>query len=444
MMRRRQARTLDRHPPEIGPSLPHELQDKNMPDASLGESSASIRRRRVARYLHTESGAAVLLVIVTVVALAWANSPLSDAYFELWHLDVGFDFGPLGLHMDLHHWVNDGLMVVFFFLIGLEVRQEFAHGSLRDRSRARLALIAGVAGVVLPALVYVLIVGLAGSEGLHGWGAVVGTDTAFMLGTLAIVGPRLSGQLRVFLLTLTVVDDFLAVSIIGIVYSEEIRVVPLLIALASLVGLWLLGRNRQWRATPYVLIVIVLWLATVYSGIHASLAGMAAGLLIPAYATQRHKVVAARQLFRDFWQSPSAASARAVDCGLSQGISVNERLHEFLRLPTALLIVPVFALANAGVDLRGGLLAEAFGSPVTWGVIAGLVLGKLLGIGLITLAAVRLGAWGACRRVSEWGACSVVRHCPESGSPCRCSSSGSRSARPPTWAAGRRSACSCR
>jgi len=337
-----------------------------MPDASLGESSANIRRSRVARYLRTESGAAVLLVIVTVVALAWANSPLSDAYFELWHLDVGFNFGPLGLHMDLHHWVNDGLMVVFFFLIGLEVRQEFAHGSLRDRSRARLALIAGVTGVVLPALVYVLIVKLAGSEGLHGWGAVVGTDTAFMLGTLAIVGPRLSGQLRVFLLTLTVVDDFLAVSIIGIVYSEEIRVVPLLIALASLVALWWLGRTRQWRATPYVLIVIVLWFATVYSGIHASLAGMAAGLLIPAYATQRHKVVAARQLFRDFWQSPSAASAHAVDRGLSRGISVNERLHEFLRLPAALLIVPVFALANAGVDLRGGLLAEAFGSPVTW------------------------------------------------------------------------------
>jgi Na+/H+ antiporter NhaA len=220
------------------------------------------------------------------VALAWANSPLSDAYFELWHLDVGFDFGPLGLHMDLHHWVNDGLMVVFFFLIGLEVRQEFAHGSLRDRSRAGLALIAGVAGVVLPALVYVLLVGLAGGQGLHGWGAVVGTDTAFMLGTLAIVGPRLSGQLRVFLLTLTVVDDFLAVSIIGIVYSEEIRIVPLLIALASLVALWWLGRTRQWRAMPYVLIVIVLWLATVYSGIHASLAGMAAGLLIGAALVQ--------------------------------------------------------------------------------------------------------------------------------------------------------------
>lgn len=346
---------------------------------------------RVTRSLRTESGSALLLVLVTAVALLWANSPFSEAYFGLWHADVGFDLGPFGLHMDLHHWVNDGLMVVFFFVIGLEVRQEFAHGSLRDRSRARLALIAGVAGVALPAVIYVLVVGLSGGEGLSGWGAVVGTDTAFMLGALAIVGPRLSGQLRVFLLTLTVVDDFLAVSIIGIVYSEEIRLVPILIALVCLLGLWLLGRARQWKATPYVLLVVVLWFATLESGVHASLAGMVAGLLIPSYATQRQKVVAAKQLFRDFWQSPSAASARAMDRGLSRGISVNERLHEYLRLPTALVIVPVFALANAGVDLRGGVLGEAFASSVTWGVIIGLVIGKLLGIGLVTFAAVRLG-----------------------------------------------------
>lgn len=204
---------------------------------------------------------------------------------------------------------------------------------------------------MLPALVYVLLVGLAGGQGLHGWGAVVGTDTAFMLGTLAIVGPRLSGQLRVFLLTLTVVDDFLAVSIIGIVYSEEIRVVPLLIALASLVGLWLLGRtppvagnavcvdrDRAVVRDPCLRHPCLPW------------PGWLRELLIPAYATQRHKVVAARQLFRDFWQSPSAASAHAVDSGLSRGISVDERLHEFLRLPAALLIVPVFALANAGSE----------------------------------------------------------------------------------------------
>lgn len=333
----------------------------------------------------------MLLTLVTLMALVWANSPLSESYFQLWHQDVGFDVGPVGMHMDLHHWINDGLMVIFFFVVGLEVRQEFAHGSLRDRSRAQLALIAGVAGVALPALVYVLVVSMSGGNGLGGWGAVVGTDTAFMLGALAIVGPRLSGQLRVFLLTLTVVDDFLAVSIIGIVYSDEIKLVPLLIALACLICLWALGRSRQWNAAPYVIIVIILWFATVSSGVHASLAGMIAGLLIPAYPTQRHKVVAARQLFRDFWQSPSAASARGVNRGLARGISVNERMHEILRHPTALLVVPIFALANAGVDLRGGLLADSFSSSVTWGVIAGLVLGKLLGIGIATLLAVRLG-----------------------------------------------------
>jgi len=332
------------------------------------------------------------LVVVAAVALLWANSPLSEAYFGLWDVEIGFDVGGFGLHMNLHHWINDGLMVVFFFVVGLEVRQEFAHGSLRDASRARLALIAGVTGVALPAVFYILIVAAAGGDGLGGWGAVVGTDTAFLLGALALVGPKLSGQLRVFLLTLTVVDDFLAVSIIGIVYSDEIRFVPLLIAVACLAGLWLLGRSRQWSAAPYVLIVIVLWFATVDSGVHASLAGMVAGLLIPAYPTRRQKVVAARQLFRDFWQSPSAASARAVDRGLAQGISVNERMHGVLRMPTALVIVPIFALANAGVDLRDGVLVDSFQSPVTWGVIVGLVLGKLLGIGLATFVAVKLGA----------------------------------------------------
>lgn len=342
--------------------------------------------------IRTESGSAVLLVVVTAVALLWANSPFSEAYFGLWDVEMGFDVGGFGLHMNLHHWINDGLMVVFFLVVGLEVRQEFAHGSLRDASRARLALIAGVAGVALPAVFYILIVAAAGGDGLGGWGAVVGTDTAFLLGALALVGPRLSGQLRVFLLTLTVVDDFLAVSIIGIVYSDEIKLVPLLIAVACLAGLWFLGRSRQSSAAPYVLIVIVLWFATVDSGVHASLAGMVAGLLIPAYPTRRRQVVEARQLFRDFWQSPSASSARAVDRGLAQGISVNERMHEVLRMPTALVIVPIFALANAGVDLRGGVLVDSFQSSVTWGVVVGLVVGKLLGIGLATFVAVKLGA----------------------------------------------------
>lgn len=344
--------------------------------------------RLIAR-LRTESGGAAVLVVVTVIALAWANSPWSDAYTALWHTPVSFQVGDLGLDMDLHHWVNDGLMVIFFFLIGLEVRQELAVGSLRDRSRARIPLIAGVAGVVLPALIYLAVVG--GGEAARGWGVVVGTDTAFLLGALAIVGPAMSSQLRVFLLTLTVVDDFLAVSIIGVVYSEDLKVVPLLVALGCLGVLALLARTRQWRSAPYVVVVIVLWYATVTAGIHPSLAGMAAGLLVPAYATQRHKVEAAKTLFRDYWQSPQAGAERSVRRGLARSISVNERLQESLHGATALVIVPVFALANAGVDLRGGLLGESLGATVTWGVVLGLVVGKFLGITLVTFAAVRLG-----------------------------------------------------
>lgn len=339
--------------------------------------------------LRTESGSAALLVVVAVAALVWANSPWSDAYTALWHTPVSFQVGELGLDMDLHHWVNDGLMVIFFFLIGLEVRQELAVGSLRDRSRARVPMVAGVAGVVVPALIYLAVVG--GGEAARGWGVVVGTDTAFLLGALAIVGPAMSNQLRVFLLTLTVVDDFLAVSIIGVVYSEELEVVPLLVAAGCLALLWLLARTRQWRSAPYVVVVIVLWYATITAGVHPSLAGMAAGLLVPAYATQRHKVEAAKTLFRDYWQSPQAGAERSVRRGLARSISVNERLQESLHGASALVIVPVFALANAGVDLRGGLLGESLGSTVTWGVVLGLVVGKLLGIGLATYAAVRLG-----------------------------------------------------
>ncbi len=339
--------------------------------------------------LHSEAGRAGLLVVVAVLALAWANSPWSQAYVDLWHQPVAARLGPFGLDTDLHHIVNDGLMVAFFFLIGLEVRAELAVGSLRDRRRATVPLVAGVTGVLVPALIYLLVVGPG--EAARGWGAVVGTDTAFLLGALAIVGPAMSSQLRVFLLTLTVVDDFLAVAIIGVVYSENLRIAPLLVAAGCLVALVLLGRARVWRSGPYVVVVVILWYATFVSGIHPSLAGMFAGLLIPAYATERSRVEDARALFRDYWQSPQAPVERAVRTGLARSISVNARLQLSLHGATALVIVPVFALANAGVDLRGGMLGDALTSRVTWGVVLGLVLGKLLGISLGTWAAIRMG-----------------------------------------------------
>lgn len=336
--------------------------------------------------LRTESGSALLLVAVSIVALVWANSPWSQTYVDLWQTDAAVTIGDFAIELDLRHWVNSGLMVIFFFLIGLEVREELAVGSLRQRSRALVPLVAGLVGVALPALIYLAI---AGREAADGWGVVIGTDTAFLLGALALVGPRMSSQLRVFLLTLTVVDDFLAVAIIGVFYTDDVQLMPLAIALVALVILHLLGRARQWRSSPYVAVIVVLWAATLLSGIHPSLAGMAAGLLVPAAATERSDVLAAKHLFRDYWQSPDAGVARLVQRGLARSISVNQRLHEVLRGPVSLVIVPIFALANAGVDLRGGVLGEALTSPVTWGVVAGLTLGKFAGIGL--------GAWGAVR-----------------------------------------------
>ncbi|WP_166844102.1 Na+/H+ antiporter NhaA [Isoptericola sp. BMS4] len=344
-------------------------------------SVVSLRER-----LRTESGAALLLLGVTVAALVWANSPFSGAYEHLWELPIHVDVGDLRFDMDLHHWVNDGLMVLFFFVVGLEVRQELAIGSLRQRSQRLVPLVAGTTGVLVPALVFLAV---AGHAAPGGWGVVVGTDTAFLLGVLALVGPAMSSQLRVLLLTLSVVDDFLAVGIIGVVYSEDVRLGALLLAVACLGVLWLLGRMREWRSAPYVVVVVVLWGATVQAGVHPSIAGMLAGLLVPALATERADVLQAKSLFRDYWQSPSASVARNASAGLARSISVNHRLHEALRGPVSLVVVPVFALANAGVDLRGGALGDALGSVVTWGVVAGLVVGKLVGIGLGTWAAVR-------------------------------------------------------
>ena len=344
--------------------------------------------RALAERLRTESGAALLLVGVTLLALVWANSPLSGWYERLWELPIHLDVGDLRFDMDLHHWVNDGLMVLFFFVVGLEVRQELAIGSLRQRSQRLVPLVAGTLGVIVPALVFLAV---AGHADPHGWGVVVGTDTAFLLGVLALVGPAMSSQLRVFLLTLSVVDDFLAVGIIGVVYSEDVRLAPLLVAAAALGVLWLLGRMREWRSSPYVLVVVVLWGATVQAGVHPSIAGMLAGLLVPAVATRRDDVLQAKSLFRDYWQSPSASVARNARVGLARSISVNHRLHDVLRGPVSLVVVPLFALANAGIDLRGGALGAALGSVITWGVVAGLVVGKLVGIALGTWGAVRAG-----------------------------------------------------
>jgi len=364
-------------------------QDSSTPTRS-GDDFESQLRRPLRRFIHNEAGSAGLLVAVSLFALLWANSPWSEEYFDLWHTPVSVLFDGKGVAMDLHGWVNDGLMVVFFFVVGLEVRREFSVGELTDRTRVSVPLIAGIGGMIAPALIY-LAINPSGPANA-GWGVVIGTDTAFLLGMLALVGPAVSTQLRIFLLTLTVIDDIVAVSVIGIVYSDAIEPVPLAVAGGCLVLLAVLARLGEWRASPYVAVVVVLWVATLQSGVHAAIAGMLSGLLVPALDPERRQVEAAAVMVNAFRQSPMPEVQRTARTELNRAISVNERLQEVLHAWTTFVIVPIFALANAGVDLRDGVLADALQSRVTWGVVAGLAVGKLLGIGFGALGAVRLGA----------------------------------------------------
>lgn len=339
-------------------------------------------------FLATESGSALVLVVATAVALLWANSPWSAGYTATWDTAASVQLGSLGLEMSIGHWIGDGLMVLFFFVIGLEVRRDLAIGELTDRSRVVLPLLAGFAGMLVPALLYLLIA--PSGEAAAGWGVVIGTDTAFLLGTLALVGPSISTQLRVFLLTLTVVDDIVAVSVIGVFYGHSLDMMALAVALVGVVVLILLARFGVWRTWPYVLTTLLVWLATIASGVHASIAGMVCGLLIPAFSPRREVVKDAAIRFRAFRQSPLPEVGRSARDAVARAVSVNERMQLVLHPWTGYVVVPLFALANAGVDLRGGVFVNALASPLTWAVVVGLVVGKFVGIGGGALAGARL------------------------------------------------------
>lgn len=339
-------------------------------------------------FLATESGSALVLVVATAVALLWANSPWSAGYTATWDTAASVQLGSLGLEMSIGHWISDGLMVLFFFVIGLEVRRDLAIGELTDRSRVVLPLLAGFAGMLVPALLYLLIA--PSGEAAAGWGVVIGTDTAFLLGTLALVGPSISTQLRVFLLTLTVVDDIVAVSVIGVFYGHSLDMMALAVALVGVVVLILLARFGVWRTWPYVLTTLLVWLATIASGVHASIAGMVCGLLIPAFSPRREVVKDAAIRFRAFRQSPLPEVGRSARDAVARAVSVNERMQLVLHPWTGYVVVPLFALANAGVDLRGGVFVNALASPLTWAVVVGLVVGKFVGIGGGALAGARL------------------------------------------------------
>ncbi len=320
---------------------------------------------------------ALLLLLATAAAIAWANLS-SGSYSGFWetHLTVGV--ADLTLDFTLHALVNDALMAIFFFTVGLEVRREFAIGELTSWSRAMVPVVASIAGLAVPAVLFVLIAAPSGHAAA--WGVVISTDTAFLVGALALVGPRVPGRLRVFLLALAVVDDIGALSIIALVYTETFSPWPLAVAAVGLAGVYFTRYLRGGRGPVYASFAIVVWLAFLASGVHPTLAGVAIALLVPVYRPNRRDVEHALELARTFRQSPNTEYARAAANSLRESISINERLQTAYAPYVAYVILPLFALANAGVVVNGEILGAALRSPLTWGIIAGLVVGKFVGI----------------------------------------------------------------
>jgi NhaA family Na+:H+ antiporter len=354
---------------------------------------------RAARsFLRTESGSAVLLLAAAVIALIWAN--LGAGYEEFWHTEFALTFGGSELSLDLRHWVNDGLMVLFFFTVGMEIARETVLGELRGIRAIAAPTAAAVGGLVVPALLFLLF--NAGGPAAGAWGIPISTDTAVVIGVLALVGPRCPDQLRVFLLALAIVDDIGAVAAIVIFYTEDVDVTALLTAAGVFVALLAMRFAKFWRTPIYVLIGVVMWLAVLRSGVHPSVVGVALGLLVNAYAPRRRDVARAQVMGTSFLVDPSPERALAAQAAVTEAVSPNERLQLRIQPWSSYVIVPLFVLANAGVVLSMEAIAIAAASPLTWGIIVGLVVGKPIGVTLGTWFALRTGL-GSVPDTLRWG-----------------------------------------
>jgi Na+/H+ antiporter NhaA len=328
-------------------------------------------------FLRTETGGAAVLLAATVAALIWANADASS-YDSFWGTTLSLDAGGHGVALDLRGWVNSGLMTFFFFVAGLEARREFDLGELRERRRFTLPLVAGIGGMVVAVAVYLAF--NAGRSSAHGWGAAMSTDTAFALGLLALVGPRFSDRLRAFMLTVALTDDVIALVVIATVYTETLKVAPLLAAL-GFVGAVLVLRSIPVRiGFVYFVLGAAAWVALLKSGVEPLVVGLVMGLLVWARPAERSNLERATERFRAFREQPTADLARLASAELRWATSPNERFQQLFHPWTSYVIVPLFAIANAGIVVNRELLARAFSSPITLGILVGYVVGKPVGI----------------------------------------------------------------
>ena len=358
-----------------------------------------------------ENAAAALLLACTVAAVLWANSPWAETYSALLDTHMGFTFGDRQFELTVKHLVNDGLMTFFFFIVGLEVTSEFAIGELTDRARAAVPVVAALAGLTLPAVIFLLF--NPSGENAQAWGVVISTDTAFLIGALAIINPKFPARLRIFLLTLAVVDDIGALCVIALFYSDRIRVVPLAFAILLILAIALVRYLPVARGPAYALLGFALWVALFMAGVHPTLGGVVVALLIPVFTPERQQVEQTVDLIRAFRQSPNSQYARAATRGLRESISINERLQIAVGPYVSFVVLPLFALVNAGVRLDAESVRGALESTLTWGIVAGLVVGKFVGITGATWFMQRTGLGqlapgGRLRRVAGGAALSGI------------------------------------
>jgi Na+/H+ antiporter NhaA len=352
------------------------------------------------RTLRTETGGAVILLLGAVAALAWANIDYAS-YRSVWATHLSIKVGSSGISQDLRHWINDGLMVFFFFVVGLEARREFDIGELRERRRFVVPLVAGIGGMLVPIAIYLAF--NAGDRSAHGWGAAMSTDTAFALGMLALVGPRVSGRLRAFMLTVVVVDDLVALVVIATVYTHHVAIAAALAALGAFAAVLAVRALRVRAGLIYAALGLVMWVAVFESGIDPVIVGLAMGLLTVAFSAARGDLERATDRFRSFREQPTPELARSARLALESAISPNDRLEQVFHPWSSYVVVPLFALANTGIQISGPFLSRAFGSPITLGILVGYVAGKPIGI-LAGSQITRTLSRGKLRPPVGWGA----------------------------------------
>jgi Na+:H+ antiporter, NhaA family len=348
-------------------------------------------------FIRIEAASGVVLLLASIAAMVWANSPWSDAYFDLWHTRISIDASIVHINLDLRSWVNDALMTVFFLVVGLEIKRELVHGGLRDRRSVALPAVAAVGGMALPAAIYALF--NAGEPTLQGWGVPMATDIAFAMGVLSLLGRRVPTSAKVFLLTLAIADDIGAILVIAFFYTSDMNLLALGIAGLMLATIVLLNRSGVRNVNVYLFFGAVMWLGMLESGIHATLTGVVLGLLAPAthfynpatFANVAEDLVSRFRLAQETENIEAQEAILAQVEDLSQGTEAPlDRLERSLHPWVSFGIVPLFALANAGVYISGAVAEAAIQSPISQGVAFALLFGKPAGIFLFTFLAVKL------------------------------------------------------